>query len=132
LAAVKPFHSLTNSVAFDLTRRLARRKIQRMSTVMSIGLSGMKAAETRADIRAVNIVQAPVQEAKHFTPVQTTKAARPVVRAQHPAADSPRGPFANLAEDIIDLKAAAHAYRACAAVVRTGAAMERTLVDALS
>jgi hypothetical protein len=100
-----------------------------MSTVMSIGLAGMKAAETRAEIRAVNIVQAPIRDARTFTPVQTTKAAAPSVRPQPTVNQPPRGPFANLAEDIVELRIAAHAYRASALVVRTGSEMQKTLVD---
>jgi hypothetical protein len=92
----------------------------------------MKAAETRAELRAVQIVQAPVRDARAFTPVHTAKAASPVIRVQSHMSQTPRGPFANLAEDIVDLKAAAHAYRASAAVVRTGAEMERTLLDTVS
>lgn len=92
----------------------------------------MKAAEARAEIRAVNIVQAPVQDARHFTPVQTTRAAVPAVRAQPSGDRSPRGPFADLAEDIVDLRVAASAYRACAAAVKTGLEMERTLIDTVS
>jgi hypothetical protein len=99
---------------------------------MSIGLSGMRAAETRAEIRAVNIVQAPLHDARNFVPVQTVKAAAPIVRAQPPVNQSPRGPFANLAEDIVDMRMAAHAYRAAATVVRTGAEMDKTLLDTLS
>ena len=106
--------------------------ISGMSTVISIGLSGLKAAEARAEIRALNIVQAPVRDAKLFTPVQTTQAASPVVRAQPLVNQSWRGPFSNLAEDIVDLRLASHAYRASAAVVRAGADMERTLLDTLS
>jgi flagellar basal body rod protein FlgC len=119
-------------MALDLTRRQSKRMIPVMSTVMSIGLSGMKAAETRAEIRAVNIVQAPVHDARMFTPVQTTKAATPIVRAQPLVNQSPRGPFANLADDIVDLRMAAHAYRASAKVVQTGADMQKTLLDTIS
>lgn len=92
----------------------------------------MKAAETRAEIRAVNIVQAPVRDARQFTPVQTTKAASPVVRAQPFIDGPPKGPFATLAEDIVDMRLAAHAYRASASVVKTGLEMERTLLDTVS
>lgn len=129
---VKPFNALRNSVAFELTPPPAGRIICGMSTVISTGLAGMKAAETRAEIRAVNIVQAPVRDARQFVPVQTTRAASPVVRAQPVIDGPPRGPFANLAEDIVDLRAAAHAYRASAAVVRTGVDMERVLLDTVS
>lgn len=103
-----------------------------MSTVISIGVAGMTAAETRAEIRAVNIVQAPARDARQFTPVQTTRAASPVVRPQPVIhhSHSSHGPFASLAEDIVDLQAALHAYRACAVVVKTGAEMQQTLLDA--
>ena len=103
-----------------------------MSTVISTGVAGMRAAEMRAEIRAVNIVQAPVRDAKQFVPVQTSRATSPVVRAQPLIDQPPRGAFSTLAEDIVDLKMATHAYRASAAVVRTGAEMERTLLDTLS
>jgi hypothetical protein len=103
-----------------------------MTTVISNGLAGMRAAEVRAEIRAFNIVQAPVREARTFTPVQTTKAAAPVVRAQPQIDQGPKAPFSNLAEDIVDLRMALHAYRASAAVVRTGIAIERTALDALT
>lgn len=92
----------------------------------------MRAAEARAEIRAVNIVQAPIRDAKHFTPVQTTRAPSPVVRPQAQVSSQSRGPFSNFAEDIVDLKLAAHAYRASAAIVRTGVEMERRLLDTVS
>lgn len=103
-----------------------------MNTSISSGLAGMKAAETRAEMRAVSIVQAPVRDARQFTQVQTVKAASPAIRIQAHMSGTPRGPFANLADDIVDLKAAALAYRASAAVVRAGVEMERTLLDTVS
>lgn len=105
--------------------------IRPMTTIMSIGLAGMRAAETRAEIRAHNIVQASVHDARQFTPVQTTQAAMPVVRAQSLPRDATGQPFQNLAEDIVDLKIAMHSYRASAAIVRTGSEMSKTLMDAL-
>jgi flagellar basal body rod protein FlgC len=103
-----------------------------MSTIMSIGVGGLSAAETRVEIRAINIVNAPARDARHFTPVQTTRAAIPVVRAQPTIYQAPSGPFVDLAEDIVDMRAALHAYRASAAIVRTGSEMQQTLLDALS
>lgn len=105
-----------------------------MSTIISIGVAGMTAAETRAEIRAVNIVQAPARDARQFTPVQTTRAASPVVRPQplvHHSYSS-NGPFSSMAEDIVDLQAALHAYRASALVVKTGLQIQQTLLDAVT
>jgi flagellar hook-associated protein FlgK len=103
-----------------------------MTSIMNIGVGGMQAAEARIAIRAHNIVQAPVAEARTFTPVQTTRAAVPVVKAQPQQPGLPPDQFTNLAEDIVDMNAAAHAYRASAAIVRTGDQMAKTLLDALT
>lgn len=106
--------------------------IRPMNTVTNIGLAGMKAAEMRVAIRATNIVQAPVAEAQAFMPVQTTRALVPTVKAQPiPRAADGSKPD-TLAEDLVDLQIAQQAYRASAAVVRTGADMSRTLLDALA
>ena len=128
----KDFNPLKKPSAFDLTSRCAERIIPGMNATISTGLTGMKAAETRAELRAVNIVQAPIRDARQFTSVQTAKAACPAIRVQSDFSLAPGGPFPDLAEDIVDLKSAAHAYRASAAVVRAGLEMERTLLDTVS
>lgn len=92
----------------------------------------MKAAEARAEIRAHNIVQAPVHDARLFTPVQTTQAAMPIVRAQPIARQSREQHYEDVAGDLVDLKLAQSSYRAMASIVRTDAEMSRTLLDTLT
>jgi flagellar hook-associated protein FlgK len=103
-----------------------------MNSIMNIGVQGMKAAETRVAIRAVNIVNAATPNYQPFVPVQTTQALAPVVRAERLSIGPGRAPFETLAEDIVDMRLASNAYRASAAIVRTADQMSRTLLDALA
>lgn len=99
-----------------------------MMTVMSIGVQGMRAAETRVAARASNVVNALSRDYAPLLPEQVEAAGGPVTVIRR--ASSPQA--VDLANEMVDMRVASHAYRAAAAVVRTGAAMQRTLLDALT
>jgi hypothetical protein len=101
-----------------------------MNPVLSIGAAGLKAAGARLAIHASSIVQAPVRAATRIEPVQTERGGHPAVYGRRVASSG--RPFSHLAGDLTGMRTAAHAYRASAAIVRTGDAMTRTLLDTLA
>jgi flagellar hook protein FlgE len=103
------------------------------SPTQSIGVAGMRAAETRVQARALNIVNAQTEDYRPLKPEQTTdETGRPVVSVTRTAELSNDVPFVEVEEEIVDMRIAAHAYRASAAVVRTADQMSKTLLDTVA
>jgi flagellar hook protein FlgE len=101
-----------------------------MSNAMSIGLAGMRAAETRVAARAQNIVNWQSEDYRPVEPEQTTRASgEPVVRVSRPPELSGDFPYVDLAEEIVDMQLAKRAYEASAKVVKTEDEMQKTLLD---
>jgi flagellar basal-body rod protein FlgC len=126
-----------------------------MTGPLSIALSGLQAASTRASAAAANIANAGTSGAREgtdgpapYTPVDVVQTsgesgtqARVVDRnpateaAYDPAASYAdeqgyvAAPNVDMAEEIINLKAASQAYAANAAVARVASDMEREMID---
>jgi len=105
-----------------------------MMDAMKAGLAGMRAAETRVNIRAQNIVNWQSENYTPQVPVQTSEGpnATPVVRVTRPPELSGDFPFVDLASEIVDMQMAKHAYAASAKIVRTADEMSKTLLDAIA
>ena len=103
-----------------------------MPDIFAVGIAGLRAAETRAGVRALNIVNWQSQDYRPLVPEQTTGAAgEPVVKVTK--AELGGGfPFVDLASEIVDLQMAKRAYQASATVVRTADEMSKTLLDAFA
>ena len=99
-----------------------------MADAFSIGVSGMKAAESRFAFHAARLVRASV------TPTETV--ARGVTSSAAMGLDvGPiQGPvgFDTIPQDIVELDLAKFAYRASAMTLRTADQMARTLLDVIS
>jgi flagellar hook protein FlgE len=103
-----------------------------MSSAFAYGIAGLRAAEARASVRALNIVNWQSQNYRPFIPEQTTgPAGEPVVKITR-AQLSGDFPFVDLENEIVDLQMAKRAYQASAAVIRTADQMSKTLLDALA
>lgn len=103
------------------------------SPTYGIGVAGMRAAEARAQARALNIVNANSEDYRPLKPEQTTdEDGRPQVTVTRSSDLSGDVPFVKVEEEIVDMRIAAHAYRASAAVVRTADQMSKTLLDTLA
>jgi flagellar basal-body rod protein FlgC len=132
-----------------------------MTDPLSIALSGLKAATTRASAAASNIANATTSGAregtdgpKPYTPIDVVQtsistqdgepqgtvatyverqpASIPSYEPDATYADSNgfvASPNVNMIDDIVDLKTAAQAYQANAAVVRVTSEMEKELFD---
>lgn len=103
-----------------------------MTSVLNIGIAGMRAAETRLAARAQNIVNAQSENYRPMAPVQTSQNSGPVVTVARPAELSGDFPFVDLVSEIVDMNAAKRAYRASAEIVRTAGDMQKTLLDAIA
>lgn len=103
-----------------------------MTSVVNIGVAGMRAAEARVNVRAQNIVNWQSEGYIPVVPVQTSQAPGPVVKVARPAELGGDLPIVDIASEIVDMQQAQHAYRASAKVVRTGDEMLRTLLDTLA
>lgn len=88
----------------------------------------MRAAETRVAARASNIVNALSRDYAPLVPEQVEAAGGPVTVLRRTSGPAP----VDLAAEMVDMRVASHAYRAAAAVVRTGGEMQQTLLDALA
>lgn len=103
------------------------------SPTYSIGVAGMRAAEARVQARALNIVNAQSEDYQKLKPEQTTdEGDRPVVSVTRTSELTNDVPFVEVEEEIVDMRIAAHAYRASAAVVRTADQMSKTLLDTVA
>jgi flagellar hook protein FlgE len=103
-----------------------------MSGVFAYGIAGLRAADARASVRALNIVNAQSQNYRPLTVQQTTAATgEPVVKVSK-AQLSGDFPFVDLASEIVDLQMAKRAYQASAKVIRTADEMSKTLLDAFA
>jgi flagellar basal body rod protein FlgC len=103
-----------------------------MTSVLSIGVAGMRAAEMRVAARAQNIVNLHTENYRPAVPVQTSQSAGPVVTVARPVELSGDFPFIDLVSEIVDMNIAKQAYRASAEIVRTAGEMQRTLLDAIA
>lgn len=115
-----------------------------MNMAIGYALAGLDAATSRVTIRAENIANLQSVDYRAATPVQIATAAGPVVRAERPTVFQGRAPAAYvpagltpagtvaLEEQIVDLRVAATAYGASAAVLRTAFEMDRMLIEALA
>jgi flagellar hook-associated protein FlgK len=104
-----------------------------MTDALRAGLDGMRAAETRVNVRAQNIVNWQSKNYQPLVPNQTTdEAGGPVVRVTRPAELSGDFPMVDLAAEIVDMQMAQHAYEASAKVVRTAGDMSKTLLDTIA
>lgn len=113
-----------------------------MADAISIGLAGLKAAETRVAIRAQNVANMNTPGYAPLSPVQTSTAVGPTVRAakatgaRPPAAFMPEGLTPggadSLAADLVDMRLAAAAYGASVAVIDTSNEMLDTLLDVVT
>ena len=101
-----------------------------MSDIFASGIAGLRAADARATVRALNIVNWQSQNYRPLTPQQTTSASgEPVVKISRvqPSGDFPE---VDLANEIVDLQMAKRAYQASAIVIRTADEMSKTLLNA--
>jgi len=103
-----------------------------MSGIFTYGIAGLRAADARASVRALNIVNWQSQNYRPLVPQQTSTATgEPVVKITK-AELSGDFPFVDLASEIVDLQTAKHAYQASAKVIRTADEMSKTLLDAFA
>jgi flagellar hook protein FlgE len=101
-----------------------------MTDALRAGLEGLRAAETRVNVRAQNIVNWQSKNYRPLVPDQTTdEGGGPVVRVTRPAELSGDFPVVDLAAELVDMQLAKHAYEASAKVVRTAEDMSKTLLD---
>ena len=100
-----------------------------MSDVFTSGIAGLRAAEARASVRALNIVNWQSQNHRPLTPQQTTSAAgEPVVKISRVQLGGDF-PEVDVASEIVDLQMAKRAYQASAIVIRTADEMSKTLLN---
>ena len=103
-----------------------------MVSAYAYGIAGLRAADMRVMARAQNIVNWQSENYRPIVPQQTTGPNdEPVVRITR-AELSGDFPFVDLAEEIVDMQMAKHAYQASAAIIRTADDMSKTLIDALA
>ena len=103
-----------------------------MSSALTYGIAGLRAADMRANVRATNIVNWQSQNYHPLVPEQTTGAIQePVVKVRRAELTSDF-PFVDLAAEIVDLQMAKRAYQASAKVIRTADEMSKTLLDAFA
>ena len=103
-----------------------------MTSALSIGIAGMRAAEMRVAARAQNIVNLHSENYRPVVPVQTSQGSGPVVTISRPAELSGDFPFVDLVSELVDMNVAKQAYRASAEIVRTAGEMQKTLLDAIA
>ena len=112
--------------------------LEHMMDAMRIGLNGMKVAETQVAARSRNIVNVATPGYRPVEPI--VKSAedgpraiireRPLVPELALVEGTPLPPV-NLAEEIVHMRAAQHAYKASAKVVETASRMSREAIDIL-
>ena len=81
-----------------------------MSSIMSIGIAGMRAAEARFETAASNIVGA----------------------GMPPAEGAPAGPEIDLASSLVALKLASYDFKAATKIVEVGRDMLKSTIDILA
>ena len=110
-------------------------------TGIGVLLAGLRAAETRATIRAQNIANASTPNYQPLTPEQTNAAGGPLVKAvqktQSPTSlATPQAGFdalnvhVNLAVELTDLLQATRAFEANASALKTAFEVEDALLEA--
>ena len=103
-----------------------------MTSAINSGLAGLRAAETRVNVRAQNITNWLTKDYRPLEPVQTSGTDGPIVKVVRPAELSGDFPYVDLASEFVDMNVAKHAYQASAQVIRTANEMQKTLLDALA
>jgi flagellar hook protein FlgE len=104
-----------------------------MIDAMNTGLAGLRAAETRVNVRAQNIVNAQSEDYRPLEAEQTTdESGAPRVRVSRPPELQGEYPFVDLASELVEMKVAQRAYEASAQVIRTADEMSKTLLDTLA
>lgn len=104
-----------------------------MSNAMNIGLAGLRAAETRVNVRAQNIANWQSEDYRPLEARQTTDASgAPRVRVSRPPELSGEIPFVDIASELVEMQMAKHAYAASAKIIRTADEMSKTLLDTLA
>jgi flagellar basal body rod protein FlgC len=103
-----------------------------MTTALNIGIAGLRAAEARVNIRALNIVNWQSQDYRPAVPVQTSTGEGPVVRVSRPAELTGDFPFVDIASELVDMQLAKRAYQASVKVIQTADEMSKTLLDAFA
>ena len=100
-----------------------------MLSALDAGIAGLRAAETRASVRAQNIVNWLSADYRPLVPQQTTGASgEPIVKVTRVQVAG-SFPAVDLAGELVDLRFAKHAYQASAAVIRAADEMSKTLLD---
>jgi flagellar hook-associated protein FlgK len=101
-----------------------------MSNAMNVGLAGLRAAETRVQVRAQNIVNWLSEDYRPLETEQMTDAhGAPAVRVSRPPELTGDFPFVDIEAEIVDMQMAQRAYEASAKVIRTADEMSKTLLD---
>jgi flagellar basal body rod protein FlgC len=101
-----------------------------MLSAVNAGLAGLRAAETRANVRAQNIVNWQSRDYRPLEADQTSDAnGAPRVRVSRPPELAGELPFVDIAYEMVDMQLAKHAYAASAKVIRTADEMSKTLLD---
>jgi len=103
-----------------------------MTSAINSGLAGLRAAETRVNVRAQNISNWLTKDYRPLEPVQTSGTDGPVVKVVRPAELSGDFPFVDLEAEFVDMNVAKHAYQASVRIIRTADEMQKTLLDALA
>lgn len=104
-----------------------------MIDAMNTGLAGLRAAETRVNVSAQNIVNWQSEDYQPLKAEQTTDATgAPKVRVSRPPELQGDYPIVDLATEVVDMQVAQRAYEASAKVVQTARQMSKTLFEALA
>lgn len=108
-----------------------------MTTISTIAVSGLRAAETRFAIRAENIANANNNNNAGYTALraeQLSTSVGPVVRVSKtdkPRPQETRQPDIDLAEELAGLIAIKHDFRAAAKLLQTADQVSGSLLDIL-